>query len=179
MACRLETSGLMTSSEALIAEIPHLRRYARALLREHGPADDLVQSCLERALSRFHLWQRDRALRPWLFTIMHNLYVNSIRHRARRPALMPLEHAAATPARTASQDVNLEVRRVMMAIDQLPEEQRAVLLLIGIEELSYNEAATVLGIPTGTLMSRLHRGRQRLRDILDMPDVRPMIRQAK
>ena len=168
-----------TSRSLLVAEIPHLRRYARALVRDPEAADDLVQSCLERALSRFHLWQRDRRLRPWLFTIMHNLHVNSIRHRSSRPALVPLEQAATPPAVAANQEMAMEVRKVLAAIDELPEAQRAVVVLVGIEELSYKEAAAALGIPPGTLMSRLHRGRKRLREILRMVEQRPPIRQVK
>lgn len=167
------------SRSLLIAEIPHLRRYARVLVRNPEAADDLVQSCLERALSRFHIWHRNRRLRPWLFTIMHNLHVNSIRYSSSRPALVPLEQVAVPPAVAAAQDSSVEMRGVLAAIDRLPEDQRDAVVLVGIEELSYNEAATVLGVPPGTLMSRLHRGRERLRETLNMVERRPAIRQVK
>lgn len=163
----------------LIAEIPHLRRYARVLTRDPEAADDLVQACLERVLGRFHLWRPERRLRPWLFTVMHNLHVNGIRHRASRPAWVPLEHAAAALAVAARQETWVEARKVLSAIDRLPEDQRAAVVLVGTEELSYREAAAVLGIPVGTLMSRLHRGRERLREILHMAEQPPAIRQVK
>lgn len=149
----------------LAAEIPHLRRYARALLRDPAAADDLVQSSLERALSRWHLWQADRRLRPWLFAIMHNLYVSSLRSRI--GALVPLTEVA-MPTVSPSQDAYLDAQRVLAAANDLPEEQRMPVLLIGLEGLSYKEAAEVLEIPVGTLMSRLHRGRERLREVLGM-----------
>ncbi len=164
----------------LVAEIPHLRRYARALLRDPDLADELVQNCLERALSRFHLWQANRRLRPWLFTIMHNLHVNSIRYRSNRPPLVELDDAAIPAATGPIQEQNLQTRAVLAAIDELPEDQRAVVTLVGIEELSYREAAEVLGIPAGTLMSRLHRARERLREALGMTEPRPAtIRRVK
>lgn len=163
----------------LIAEIPHLRRYARALLRDPEVADDLVQSCLERALSRFHLWQPDRRLRPWLFAIMHNLHVNTIRYRSSRPAAVELDESI-LPSGAATQDGVLHARAVLAAIDRLPEDQRTVVTLVAIEELSYKDAAAVLGIPLGTLMSRLHRGREHLRELLDMVEPRPAaIRRVK
>lgn len=163
----------------LIAEIPHLRRYARVLTRDAEAADELVQNCLERALSRLHLWQQHRRLRPWLFTIMHNLHVNTVRYAASRPRAVPLEDVARLPRVEAEQDNRLEVRAVLAALDQLPEDQRAALLLVALEGLSYKEAASVLGVPTGTLMSRLHRGRERLREALSMTERRTALRQIK
>lgn len=164
----------------LIAEIPHLRRYARALLRDPERADDLVQNCLERALSRFHLWQPDRRLRPWLFTIMHNLHVSGMRYHGSRPALVELDETAPSAQQAPKQEEALEARAVLAAIDRLPEDQRIAVLLVGIEELSYEDAAASLGIPVGTLMSRLHRGRERLRELLRMTEHRPpAIRRVK
>jgi len=93
--------------------------------------------------------------------------------------MIPLEQAAILPTVSAAQESRVEVHKVLAAIDQLPEEQRAAVVLVGIEELSYNEAATVLGIPPGTLMSRLHRGRERLREILNAIENRPAIRRVK
>lgn len=156
----------MYDYHSLIEEqIPRLRRYARALLGERGAADDLVQDTLERALSRFHLWRRGSDLRAWLFTIMHNLYVNQLRSRLRE-SLDPLDpETLAVPVRASQADL-LEVRDLENALTRMPEEQRAVLLLVGLEQLSYEEAARVLGIPIGTVMSRLSRGRERLRALL-------------
>ena len=158
---------IKSDRSALTAEIPHLRRYARALLRDSAAAEDLVQSCMERALSRFHLWERDRRLRPWLFAIMHNLYVSSVRIRSAAPVLTPLTEMNA-PHTAACQEALIDAQRVLTAVYSLPGEQREAVLLVAIEELSYKEAAEVLGIPVGTLMSRLHRGRERLREVLGM-----------
>lgn len=146
-------------------QIPRLRRYARALTGERGAADDLVQDTLERALSRFHLWRRGSDLRAWLFTIMHNLYVNQARSRARRRHEALEDDPAAEPVRAPEPDW-LELRDLDRALARLADEQRAVLLLVGLEQLSYGEAARVLDVPIGTVMSRLSRGRERLRLIL-------------
>lgn len=162
----------------LTAEIPHLRRYARALLRDPTAAEDLVQSSLERALSRLHLWQPDRRLRPWLFAIMHNLFVSSVRRRTNAPVLVPLSEAV-IPAVSASQEAYLDASRVLAAVSALSDEQRTVVLLIALEGLSYKEAAEVLDIPVGTLMSRLHRGRERLREVLGMGKAAPALHRVK
>ena len=156
----------MYDYHSLIEEqIPRLRRYARALTGERQAADDLVQGTLERALSRFHLWRRGSDLRAWLFTIMHNLYVNQLRSRIRE-RLEPLDPDELTMPVRANQTDLLEVRDLDHALARLPEEQRWVLLLVGLEQLTYGEAARVLGIPIGTVMSRLSRGRERLRALL-------------
>jgi len=152
----------------LVAEIPHLRRYARSLTRDQHAADDLVQNCLERALNRFHQWQPGRGLRPWLFTIMHNLFIDAHRRGRHSRDILPLEDLHAPPAQGAPQEHHLAARTVLQEIDLLPQEQRDVVLLVGVNELSYAEAAMVLGIPQGTLMSRLHRGRAKLRERLGM-----------
>lgn len=149
----------------IIAQIPHLRRYARALLSDRAMAEDLVQDSLERAWSRFHLWREGSNLRTWLFTIMHNLHANLARNASRRPQSAPIDEDFALPVRPAQED-QLEVAAIETALDRLPEEQRQVVLLVGLEEMSYQEAAATLGIPVGTVMSRLHRGRERLRDML-------------
>lgn len=150
----------------LLAEIPHLRRYARVLLHDSWAEEDLVQGSLERALRHFDQWRRERPLRPWLLAIMHNLYVSSLRRCAAAPAFSPLGEVDDLSV-AASQDIRLEARRVLEATGHLPEEQRLVLILIAVEELSYKDAADILDIPVGTLMSRLHRGRARLRGMLE------------
>lgn len=155
----------MVAHDDLIAHIPRLRRYARALTGDGSRADDLVQDSLERALSRFTLWP-PRDLRPWLFSIMHNLFVNQVR----RPN--PIEYRedpGEYDGRAQSMD-GLELRDLDAALQRLPQEQREVLLLVALEELSYAEAARVLGVPQGTVMSRLSRGRDRLRSLLAVPD---------
>jgi RNA polymerase sigma-70 factor (ECF subfamily) len=150
----------------IVEQIPHLRRYARALLGSRTVADDLVQDCLERAWSRFHLWREGSNVRTWLFTIMHNLHANAARSASRRPRTVTLDDdVPAMPVR-ATQEDGLEVALLEDALARLPEEQRAVILLVGLEDMSYKEAADVLDVPVGTVMSRLHRGRERLREMI-------------
>jgi RNA polymerase sigma-70 factor (ECF subfamily) len=146
--------------------IPALRRYARALVRDRSAADDLVQDGLERALSRWHQRRPDGDTRSWVFTILHNLAVNRSRQAARRGAHLPLE-SLAEPGQPALQEDALRHRDLLRALDGLPEDQRSVLLLVSVEDLSYAEAATVLGVPLGTVMSRLARGRERLRQAME------------
>ena len=157
---------VVSDHDALIAQqIPRLRRYARALTGDRSAADDLVQDTLERALSRFHLWRRGSDLRAWLFTIMHNIYVNQVRSRARyRNEALETEPDAEVLRR---RDPDwLELRDLASALTRVPDEQRAVLLLVGLEQFTYEEAARILEIPVGTVMSRLSRGRERLRALL-------------
>jgi len=156
----------MPELRALIEEqIPRLRRYARALTGDRSSADDLVQDTLERALSRFHLWRHGSDLRAWLFTIMHNIFVNQARTRLRHRH-ESLESAATLETMQASEPDWLQLRDLDTALAQLPHEQRTVLLLVGLEQFTYEEAARVLEIPIGTVMSRLSRGRERLRTVL-------------
>jgi len=145
--------------------IPRLRRYARALTGDRSAADDLVQDTLERALSRFHLWRPGSDLRAWLFTIMHNIYVNQTRSRMRHPH-ETLDEPSADALQAREPDWG-ELRDIDDALSRLPAEQRAVLLLVGLEQFTYEEAAQVLDIPLGTVMSRLSRGRERLRLLLE------------
>ena len=154
----------MSDYEAVVAEIPRLRRYARALTGDAGRADDLVQDTLERAIAKWSLWQRNRELRPWLFTIMHNVHADQ--RRAPSAVEFRADDELPTVAQRGAQHDELEVRDLDRALAQLPFAQREVLLLVGLEELSYAEAANALGVPTGTVMSRLARGRDRLRAIL-------------
>lgn len=156
-------------------QIPALRRYAFALVRDAGAADDLVQDCLERALSRWTLRRPEGDLRAWLFAILRNLYLDAWRRDKRRGALAALD---VEPAAPASQDTELAVADALAALDHLPEEQKSLLLLVGVEDLSYAEAASVLGIPIGTAMSRLARGRQRLREIVETGKL-PLLRRVK
>jgi RNA polymerase sigma-70 factor (ECF subfamily) len=167
----------MDTHPAIVAEIPRLRRYARVLVRDPASADDLVQDCLERALGRIHLFQPGTNLRAWLFTIMHNLHVNARVRQARSPeiAVSPSsEHSEVVPG----QGGGLLLRDLERALAELPEEQRSVVLLIGLEGLSYRDAADVLGVPVGTVMSRLARGRERLRRLVD-GEMRQTIRQVR
>lgn len=162
--------------------IPRLRRYARSLLRDSDAADDLVQDCLERAISRWHQRRSDGDARTWLFTILHNLAMNRLRQTARRGAHLPIEDACPTAlASPPDQESSVHFSDVMSALDILPDDQRAVLLLITIEELSYADVATALDVPIGTVMSRLSRARARLRDYLAGGDqaAAPRLRRVK
>jgi RNA polymerase sigma-70 factor (ECF subfamily) len=147
----------------LIEQIPRLRRYARALTGNASHADDLVQDTLERALAKLDRWQPGSDLRAWLFTLMHNLFVNQI--RIRRPPETVLEDALDEPVSGGQMDA-LAARDIQQALARLPEEQREVLLLVGLEQFGYAEAAAVLGVPVGTVMSRLSRARERMRQML-------------
>jgi RNA polymerase sigma-70 factor (ECF subfamily) len=150
----------MNEAERLVELIPRLRRYARALVGDRASADDLVQDTLERAWAKLHLYRRGTDLRAWLFTVMHNVHVNKV--RATR-VTDTLEDGLPELAQRASQGDALLVRDLDRAIARLPSEQRAVLLLVTLEEMSYEEVARALGIPIGTVMSRLSRGREKLR----------------
>lgn len=154
----------MGSRDAIVAEIPRLRRYARALTGRPDTADDLVQDTLERALDKWRFWQRQRDLRPWLFSIMHNLHVDHAR-RDSRIDYCDDESLPETPQRSEQAD-RLELCDLDRALALLPVEQREVLLLVGLEELSYAEVARALSVPAGTVMSRLSRARARLKAIL-------------
>ncbi|HYF87036.1 RNA polymerase sigma factor [Azospirillum sp.] len=150
-------------------EIPRLRRFARAMVRDATLADDLVQECLERALSRLHLWRPGTNLRAWLFTILRNLHINGVRRR--QPVVdIDAEAQAAIGAAPGSQFVRMELRDLRRALALLPNEQREVVLLIGLEGISYNEAADILGISIGTVKSRLSRGRRALRLLMEGRD---------
>ena len=153
----------MNEAQRLVELIPRLRRYARALVGDRATADDLVQDTLERAWTKLHLYRRGTDLRAWLFTVMHNVHVNRV--RAARPTDM-LEDEMPELAQRPAQGDALLVRDLDRAIARLPAEQAAVLLLVTLEEMSYEEVARSLGIPIGTVMSRLSRARRMLYDYL-------------
>ncbi len=158
------------------AHIPGLRRFARALVRgDRERADDLVQDSLERALSRWHLRRAEGDLRGWLYTILYNRFVSEQQRQQRRGVHDALTEAieAELPQMKGGQDEAIEHRDLLRAFAALPEEQRAVLLLVGIEDLSYEQAARVMGVPIGTVMSRLSRGRERLRQLMERGDEAP------
>jgi RNA polymerase sigma factor (sigma-70 family) len=167
----------------LIAEqIPSLRRYARALTGDAWAADDLVQDTLERACGKWRLWRVGSDLRAWLFTVMHNIFASQRRRMPSPHSAVPLDDVAHElhGAVDAGRDLGsgLDLQRCLM---QLPEEQRAVLLLVTLEDLSYAEVAKVLGIPAGTVMSRLSRARVRLHELMDgaAAPSRPGLRRLK
>jgi len=155
----------VSDRDLIIDEIPRLRRYARALTGEQDLADDLVQETLERAIAKWHFWQRERNLRPWLFSIMHNLYVDQLRS-GRHIDYCDDEALEKIPFASPQPD-GLELRDLDRALARLPLDQRQILLLVGLEEMSYREVAATLGLPQGTVMSRLSRARSRLKAILN------------
>lgn len=153
--------------------IPRLRRYARALTGDASAADDLVQDALERALVKQSLWREGTDLRAWLFTVMHNVFVNQVRSAAVSRTVQ-LDDSIADQPQPQSTD-RLEIRDLDAALQALPEEQRAVVLLVGLEQMTYDEAARVLDVPIGTVMSRLSRGRERLRRLMQgLPETAPL-----
>jgi RNA polymerase sigma-70 factor (ECF subfamily) len=153
------------------AEIPRLRRFARALTHDVVAADDLVQDCLTRALGKLHLWEEGTDLRAWLFTILHNQHVNHIRQRVREGTAVRLSEREPLLSHAAHQGRRLELRDLERAIGKLPDAQRSVILLVGLEGMRYDEVAVVLNVPVGTIRSRLSRARESLRRLTDgVPD---------
>ncbi len=150
----------------LIENIPRLRRYAHALLGPRRDADDLVQDCLERACARADQWRQDSSLRTWLFSIMHNLFIDQTRRQGRSPPHQRLDETP-EPGVEGQMEATRQVEELQQGLGQLPEDQRAVLLLVALEGLSYEEVAETLRIPLGTVMSRLYRARERMRGWLD------------
>lgn len=151
--------------EQTLAVIPRLRRYARALTGDSLQADDLVQDTLERALNKRHLWRPGSDLRAWMFTIMHNVFINQIRSRQADDTVGLDVEAYNVAAHSSPVDL-LEIGDIDAAIRRLPGEQREVLILVALEQMSYAETAQTLGIPLGTVMSRLYRARERIRVLL-------------
>ncbi|HET8542172.1 MAG TPA: sigma-70 family RNA polymerase sigma factor [Anaeromyxobacter sp.] len=156
----------------IVAEIPRMRRYARALTGNAADADDLVQDTLERAYAKWHTWRRGAEARPWLFAIMHNLFVDRAKLRRSHLVVAPLEDAGEVEVR-GGQDAATARLDVAAALARLSPAHREVLLLVALEELSYADAARVLDVPLGTVMSRLAAARARLRELAgDAPGAR-------
>ena len=155
-------------STLLEQQIPRLRRYAFALHRsDRSRADDLVQDTLVRAIAKQHLWKPGTNLLGWLFTLMHNQHVNAVRRSASEGKAVDLDDVSATLIATTDPTTSLQLRELEHAIARLPNEQREVVLLIGLEGIRYDEAAAILGVPIGTVRSRLSRARESLRKLLD------------
>lgn len=146
-------------------EIPHLRRYAIALCRDRHRADDLVQDCLLRALKYEKQWHGTR-LRVWLFRIMHNAYIDHVRRKGRENNVISMDLEGAADAGPGNQEATVQLREMERALAQLSEDQRVIVLLIGLEGMSYEEAAEVTEAAVGTVRSRLSRGRENLRRLL-------------
>lgn len=159
----------MHDQQPLLAWLPRLRRYARALAGNREDADDLVQDTLERAWARQGLWHGVADMRAWLFGIMHNLHADGAR-RARLPTVA-LDDAIPEIPVAPTQGQRLALLDLQAALEQLPPEQKQVVLLVALEDMAYADVARTLGIPIGTVMSRLSRGRERLRSLMEgLPD---------
>jgi len=153
--------------ENIKVHIPRLRRYARALTNDVSNADDLVQDCLERAWDKRQSWTAGTNLRAWLFTILHNLFINGLRRQK--------IHNEYINQSIASQDIkqhepNTALRDLQKCMCQLKPEYREVIILAGLENLTYKEISDVTGAPIGTVMSRLSRGRQELKLLMSEVD---------
>ena len=158
--------------ELIVPYIPNLRRYARALVGDRDGADDLVQDTLERAVRKFHLW-RPGDLRAWLFSIMHNVFVNQLKARKIAPSVEIDEEMVAAHMPTVT---SMDVMDLDRALLRLAPEQREGVLLVALEDMTYADVSHALGIPIGTVMSRLSRGRERLRRVMEGENLRGELR---
>ena len=162
---------------ALETHIAGLRRYARALVGRQSESDELVQECLVRALARMDRWHEINDLRAYLFSILHNCYIDYTRERHRLADYRNV--ASLAPSATLpAQDAHIELNDLAEALEAISEEQRQVVLLVGLEGLSYQDVATVLSIPIGTVMSRLSRGREALRRMVETGERAPLRRSS-
>lgn len=160
-------------------QIPQLRRYALALTGSRDRADDLVQDCLERALRKRHLWTRRGSIRNWLFRLLHRTHIDQYRKRPRYEVAATTEVIDAAVVQPSNQERRVDCRMIAEALDRLPEEQRAVILLVALEGFGYDEVAEILRVPIGTVRSRLSRGRQSLRQLRSTAPERPALRRVK
>jgi RNA polymerase sigma-70 factor (ECF subfamily) len=151
------------------ALLPRLTRFARVLTRDVVAADDLVQDCVARALVKIHLWEPGTDLRAWLFAILHSQHVNTLRRDARHRAGIDRMKAQRASSSLPDQHSRLELRDVERALAHLPESQRSLILLVGLQGMGYQDAASAANIPLGTVRSRVGRGRETLRWLTDRP----------
>lgn len=154
----------------LQAQLPRLLRYARSLSRDNHSAEDIVQNALIRALDKQDKFEHGTDLRAWLFTILHNTYVNTVRKGARDPTVYGEENTATIERYQANSDpsAGLIIRDLKRALEKLPVEQQRVLILVGVEGYKYEQVAEYLKIPLGTVRSRLSRGRKNLQQLMGM-----------
>jgi len=156
----------------LADQLPHLLRYANALTRNTELAEDLVQDCLERAWSKKFLWNSKRQLRPWLFTIMHNLFINQLKKQSINTTTFSDYSTSERVVEDLSANMNednshlLQLRDFESALGKLTPEYREIILLAGLEKLTYKEIAKITGLPLGTVMSRLSRAREKLQQLM-------------
>ena len=160
----------------IAAELPRLRRHAIALLYDRADAEDLVQDCIETALTKQHTLQDSARLRSWLFSILNNLFLMRLRTKARQGRVLAIDNFADSLAASVSPEDRDTAADLARAMGALSAEHRQVLLLINVEGMSYDEVATALNIPIGTVMSRLARARQRLRSLLEGHDLRVVVK---
>lgn len=161
-------------NKQLTEQIPHLLRYAKALTRNTDMAEDLIQDCLERAWSKRSLWNPQRKLRPWLFTIMHNLYINEINKLVNKHQHVSVDISMIDERVDDSQV--LRINELDKALGKLNPGYREIILLAGLEGLSYKEIAVVTDLPLGTVMSRLSRGREKLKQLMDGSEIQKVVR---
>lgn len=165
--CRRASSAADSFIQQIDVLLPLLRRYARRLTRDAAEADDLVQETFVRGFEKSHLWRQGTDLRAWLFTILHNLYVSDIRRAVRSGTMVDLAHAELSFACPPRQAERLQIRDLERALARLPEEQRSVVVLVGVDGERYETVAALLGVPSGTVRSRLSRGRTKLRELME------------
>jgi RNA polymerase sigma-70 factor (ECF subfamily) len=152
--------------EALVASIPRLRRFARALEKDPAAADDLVQDTLERACSRFAQFREGTNLRAWLFSIMHSVFINRVKTPHARTEFDSIDDDLQVPALDFARQLELR-NLIVTGLERLSPEHREVLLLVALEDMNYEEAAQVLGVPVGTVRSRIARARTNLMKLID------------
>lgn len=172
-----DADGLSRSqvvAEELVVHVTSLRRYALLLVGNPNDADDAVQETLTRVLARTSGWHAIADLRAYLFSTLHNVFIDSVRREKRIVAEPNSDDILAALASPANQQKHLELRDTIDALERLPAEQREVVLLVGLEGLSYLETAKALGIPVGTVMSRLSRGREALREMTNRDSSRKL-----
>lgn len=169
----------MDLANQLIALIPELRRFARGLCGDPAVADDLVQDCLERAIAKSHLYDATRPLKAWAYAILRNNFISGLRKSGRATVVKSIDdlmpHEGQSPP---DQETRLGLGMIAEALDRLSAQHREVIVLVGLEELSYRDVAEITGVPVGTVMSRLSRARSALRDILEERG-QPVLRRVK
>jgi RNA polymerase sigma-70 factor, ECF subfamily len=152
----------------LAGELPHLRRFARALVGDASLADDLVQDCIERALNKSHLYDPARPLRAWLYAVLRNLFISGLRRDGRSTVVKSVDDLVGNEgAVPAAQEERLSVALITDALGLLPRQHREVIVLVALEDMSYRDVAEIVGVPIGTVMSRLSRARVALHAILE------------
>jgi RNA polymerase sigma-70 factor, ECF subfamily len=160
---------MSTFASDVLEHLPRLKRYARSLRRDLGQSDDLVQETIMRALENAHLYRHDTYLCGWLVTIMHNLHVNGVRSQSRGPTFVS-DEIIGTLGRAPTQEAPVELHEIRRAVARLPPAQREPLLLHWLYGFKYEEVAKKMGIPHGTVQSRISRARKTLRTMLDEPN---------